>query len=137
MQPFGHNRHGPKIGGSAPFLMRGSWVPIQHNVAWAEAYLHNKWFLDPCSRLATTDMGRKLGEASAPFLGGAATSLSNTMSLGSRFTILPSGILIHRAIWPHQIWAENWGLCPFGKGDLLHLTQCGHGRSLAACQVSS
>jgi len=26
MQPFGHNRHGPKIGGSAPFLGRGSWI---------------------------------------------------------------------------------------------------------------
>jgi len=26
IQPFGHNRHGPRIGGCAPF--RGSWVPI-------------------------------------------------------------------------------------------------------------
>jgi len=25
-----------------PFLERGSWVPILHNVAWAEAYLHAK-----------------------------------------------------------------------------------------------
>ena len=32
-----------------------------HNVAWAEAYLHTKWHLDPCRRLATTDMGRKFG----------------------------------------------------------------------------
>ena len=23
--------------------------------------------------------------------------------------------LVH-AIWPQQIWAENWGLCPFGGG---------------------
>jgi len=29
---------------------------------------------------------------------------------------IPSGILIHPAIWPQQIWAENWG-CPFrGRG---------------------
>jgi len=34
--------------------------------AWAEAYLHTKWHLDQCRRLATIDMGRKLG---APFLG--------------------------------------------------------------------
>jgi len=26
-----------------------------------EAYLHTEWHLDPCSRLATIDMGRKLG----------------------------------------------------------------------------
>jgi len=31
------------------------------------------------------------------------------MSLGPRPTSLPSGILIHPAIWPQQIWAENWG----------------------------
>ena len=80
MQPFGHNRHGPKMGGSAPFFGEGSWIPI------------------------------------------------NTMSLGSRPTFLASGILIHRAIWPQQIWAENWrkGLCPFcGWGPGSHLTQCG------------
>jgi len=29
-------------------------------VAWAKAYLRTKWHLDPFSRLATTDMGRKL-----------------------------------------------------------------------------
>jgi len=42
IQPFGHNRHGRKIGwggsrGCAFFW--GSWVPIEHKVAWAEAYL--------------------------------------------------------------------------------------------------
>jgi len=30
-------------------------------VAWAEIYLRTKWQLDPCSRLATIDMGRKVG----------------------------------------------------------------------------
>ena len=38
----------------------GDWVPIWHNVTWAEVYLHTKWHLDPCSRLSTIDMGRKL-----------------------------------------------------------------------------
>jgi len=28
-------------------------------VAWAKAYLHTKWHLDPSSRLATADMGGK------------------------------------------------------------------------------
>ena len=34
-------------------LGRGSWVPILHNVARAEAYLHAKFHLDPSNRLAT------------------------------------------------------------------------------------
>jgi len=37
-------------------------------VARADAYLPTKWHLDPFSRLATTEMGRKLG-ALPPFLG--------------------------------------------------------------------
>ena len=36
------------------------------------------------------------------------------MPLGLRPTSLPSGILIHPAIWPQQILTKNWGLCPFG-----------------------
>ena len=69
-------------------------------------------------RLAARDMGRKLG-VSAPFWGGGARSLSNTMSLGSRPTFLPSGILIYRAIWPQQIWDENFeGAVPFGEREL-------------------
>jgi len=44
----------------------------------------------------------------------------------SQSTSIPSGILIHPAIWPQQIWAENWGLCPFGGGELgPHPTQYG------------
>ena len=40
-------------GGSAVPLSRGSWVPISHIVAWAEAYLRTKWHLDPSNRLVT------------------------------------------------------------------------------------
>jgi len=32
---------------------RESWIPIQHNIDWAEAYLRTKWHLDPFSRLST------------------------------------------------------------------------------------
>ena len=63
-------------------------------------------------RLATKDMGRKLG--AVPLFGGAG-SPSNTMSPGPRPTAIPSGILIHPAVWPQRTWAKNWGwLCPFG-----------------------
>jgi len=65
MQPFGHNRNGPKIGegNSAPFFGQGERGPhlTQSSVGWAEAYLHTKWHLDLCSHLAATDMGLKLG----------------------------------------------------------------------------
>jgi len=91
IQPFGHNKHGPKIWGVRP-----------------------------------------------PFGEGATGSPSNTNSPGSRPSSIPSDILIHAAIWPQQIWAENWGLCPLKWGEMgPHLTQCGQGRGLPACQVSS
>ena len=92
-----------------PLLGRGSWVPIQHNVAWAETYLCTKWHLDPSSRLATIDTGRKLG-AVPPFWGELGPHL--TQSPGPRPTSNPSGILIHPAIGPQWTWAENWGALP-------------------------
>ena len=48
--------------------------------------------------LATIDMGQKLG--AVPLLGGRVGSPSNTMSPWPKPTCLPSGILIHPAIWP-------------------------------------
>jgi len=65
--------------------------------------------------------------------------IMHAKSPGPRPSSIPSHILIHAAIWPQQIWAENWGVCaPLGEGELgSHLTQCGQGRGLRACQVSS
>jgi len=51
--------------------------------------------------LATIDMGRKVGVAAVPFSVGGVGSLSNIMtSPGPRPTSVPSGILIHQAVWP-------------------------------------
>jgi len=36
--------------GAVPLWGRGSWVPIKHNVAGAEAYLLDKFHLDPSNR---------------------------------------------------------------------------------------
>jgi len=47
-------------GHCAPLHGRGSWDSIQH-VAWAEAYLCTKWYLDPSSHLATIDWAETLG----------------------------------------------------------------------------
>jgi len=53
---------GQKLGGGdSSLIYGGSWVHIEHKVACAEVYLHTKWHLSPSSRLATTDIGRKLG----------------------------------------------------------------------------
>jgi len=36
---------------------------------------------------------------------------------GMRPTSIPSGILIHPAVWPQYSWAKKWGLlCPFRGG---------------------
>ena len=63
IQPFSHNRHGPKSGG-------GCCAP--------------------------------LGRAGSP---------SNTMWPGLRPTSMPSGILIHSAVWPQQTWTKKCGGC--------------------------
>jgi len=51
---------GRKVGGGTVPLFRGGASP-SNTVALAEAYLRTKWHLDPSSRLAPADMGRKLG----------------------------------------------------------------------------
>jgi len=78
---------------------------------------------------------------------GAAVPLSEeeldpylTLSPGPRPTSVPSGILIHLAVWSQQTMVENWGCVPlffWGGGAGTHLTQCGRGRGLPLCQVSS
>ena len=105
-------------------------------MAWAEAYPRTKWHLDPSSRLATIH-GPKL-RVLCPLFGGGWVP-SNTMSPGPRPTSVPSGILIHQAVWPQQTWAKNREVVPFcGRGPMgSHLTQCGRGRNLPPCQVSS
>jgi len=75
-----------------------------------------KWRLYPSSRLATIEMGRKLGRGLRPLFGEEAGSPSNTKSTGPKPTSIPSGILISAAIWPQQIRAENWGAVPLWGG---------------------
>ena len=59
---FMHPNMGQKLGGGGGALCSGgSWVPVEHKVAWAEANLHTKCHLDPSRRLTTIKIGRKLG----------------------------------------------------------------------------
>jgi len=55
--------------GAVP-LSRGSWFPHETQYRLAEAYVRTKWRLDPSSRLATTDMSRKLGAVPRFLVGG-------------------------------------------------------------------
>jgi len=60
------------------------------------------------------------------------------MSRGPTATSVPSGILMHLAVWQQYIWAENWGLRPlFGEELGPHLTLCRLGRGLPPYQVAS
>jgi len=131
---------GRKLRGLCPPFYGGriSWVP-SNNVAWADAYLRTKWYLDPSSRLATTDMGRKFGGgAVSPFWKGELSPHLTQCCLGRG---LPP---YQVASWSIQRFGHNRygpkigeGCVPFGEGKLsLHLTQYGQGRSLPACQVS-
>jgi len=43
---------GRKEGAAVSLSVWGSWVPIEHNVAWAEVYLPTNFHLDPSNRLA-------------------------------------------------------------------------------------
>jgi len=56
IQPFGHNRHGALLSG-------GSWIPIEHNVAWAKVYLHNKWHLTHPAVWPQRTLAENWGEA--------------------------------------------------------------------------
>jgi len=67
----------------APFA--DSW----DRVAGDEVYFRNNWRLHPSSRLATIDMGQKLGGSACAVFLGVAGSLSNTTSPGSRQGLPP------------------------------------------------
>ena len=95
-----------------PLLGGGAGSP-SNTVAWGEAHLHTKWRHYPSSRLATTDMGRKLG---AEPLWGSCVPIQHDVA-GPRPISVPSGILIHPAIWPQQTQVNNWGdSAPFWGG---------------------
>ena len=59
---------GRKLGGLHPLSGEGLRPHLTQS-PWAEAYLHTKWHLDTSSRLATIEMGRKLGKGLHPLRG--------------------------------------------------------------------
>jgi len=77
-------------------------------------------FLPPNQHCLSTEgynrHGPKIGGCSAFFWGGETRSSSITMLLGSRPTFLPSGILIHSAIWPQQMGRTLGAVLLWGRG---------------------
>jgi len=78
-------------------------------------------FAEMGDRLATIDMGRKVG-AAVPLSVGAG-SPSNTVSPGPRPASIPSGILIHPTVLPQHMGRKLGDCAPsLGRGLGLHLT---------------
>jgi len=90
------------------------------------------------------------GMGAVPLFGGGELGPHLTqcrLGRGLTPTVLPSGILIHRAILPPQTWAAVYmdtgfwkvgGCCaPFHGGAKSYLTQCGLSRSLPPYKVAS
>ena len=74
-------------------------------------------------------------DGSAPFFGVEEVGPHLTKIDWPRPTPIPSGILIHPAVWPQR--TQIGGSAPLGQGELgSHLTQCGRSRGLPARQVS-
>jgi len=70
-------------------------------MAWAKTYFPTKKLhFDPSSRLATADMGQKLGRGCVPFWGELGPHLTQCR-LGGEVYSIPSGsrILIRPAVW--------------------------------------
>jgi len=112
-----------------PLSVGGSGVPIQHNVAWAKAYLRTKWYPNASSHLATIHIGRKVG-ATVPLLEGGMgphpTQCGLYLDPSSRLATI-------------NMDRKVGGCCALsGRGELgPNLTQCDLGRGVALYQVAS
>jgi len=119
----GHNRHGPKRGGGLLCPFRGALAPRLIQCGLGRGLLPYQ-VASSSSRLATIDMGQKLSDggcafcilvlppvwpqrtlaenwgAAVPLYGRRAWFPSKTISRRPRPTSVPSGILIHAAVWP-------------------------------------
>jgi len=97
-----------KLGVCAAF--RGSWVPHLTQYRLGHGLLCSKRYPHATSHLATIDTGRKLGGL-CPF-GGSWVSIKHKVALAEAYTSIPSGILIHPAVWPQKKHALKTGGWP-------------------------
>ena len=74
-------------------VSRGAGNPVYYNVAWAEFYSRTKSRLHPSSRLATIDMGQKLGGVSVPFFWGELVPIEHKVAWATKWHLSPSSRL--------------------------------------------
>jgi len=111
VQPFRHNRHGPKSGEGAVPLSRGAESPFNTMSSGPRPIsAPNGSFIHPAIWPQQTRAENCWGGGwCAPFKGELGPP--ETMWPGPRPTPVPSGTLIHAAVWPQH--GQNWGvLCP-------------------------
>ena len=80
--------------------------------------LHTKWHLDPCSRLARIDMGRKVGGVLCPLLGELHSHLTQCL-LGRGLPPYLWHLDPCSPLATRNTGRKLGGLCPlFGEGEL-------------------
>ena len=103
-----------------------SWVHIEYNVAWAEAYLHTKWHVDASSRLATIKMGRKLGVLWPLFGEGSCDPIEHYVDWTKAYLHAKCHLDPYSRLATTDMGQKLGALPPFWGGELgFHLTQCG------------
>jgi len=118
IQPFGHNRHGPKIGGGLCPFFRGAGSPS--STMWPgrglPPYQVASWFIQPYGQCV--DMGRKLREGLCLLFGDGERGTYLTQCRLGRG--LPSCQVASWSIQPfsHNRYGPKIGrLCPFVEGS--------------------
>jgi len=126
---------GRKLVEAVPHFGGGELGPHAARCCLSRSLIRAKCHRDPSSRLATIDMAENRG--SVPFFGrGGDASPSNTMSLGSRPTFLPSGILNPSSHLATADMDRELEAMPLWGGQLgRHLTQCRQVRGQPACHA--
>jgi len=115
-RPFGHNRHGPKVGGLCPFGGGVDGSPSNTMWPWPRPTSLPSGILIYPAILPQQAWAENCGGC-AP-LGEGELGPHLTVWLGPRPTSVPSCTLIHPAVWSQQAWPKIWGrLCPFGRGS--------------------
>jgi len=112
-----HNRHGPTRGVGLLCPFRGEIGPRPIQCGLGRGLLPYQVESSSIQPSGHNSQGPKIGWGGCAFFLGVAGSQWNTKSPEQRPTSIPSGTLVLSAVWPQRTLAENWGMCPLGKGS--------------------
>jgi len=132
-RPFGHNRHGLKIGGCAPFSGEGELGPYLAQCRLGRGQPPCQvpsWSIQPFGH---NSHGPKI-EGCAPFGGGELGPHLAQRGLGWGLPACQASSPASRLAT--KTWAEYWGYAPLGRGELVPSNTMWPGPR-PACQVSS